>query len=419
MQAAQAAAAQAAQVPLPPNFALAPALLDQANPWDYSTREGQNIYKAACAPLPYTFQGKKSSLPAYLKAIQARADQFGWHDILEITIGQDAQGNDINRSLLEHYGEITLQQVRNDADYIGTASRNAQMSHQMFHCLHNTNDTDSANRMVTESDKYMINGTPDGPSYLATLIQTFFVTTDAKPTQIRLKIAEAHKIIAERDYDIDLFNTEINSYVQQLHALGTTTQDLFAHLTKAYKSVPDKAFNLYINSRINAHDDGTNRMTAEQFMSVAKTKYDEMITDGIWMTQDDTDKQLVALTAQLEQVEIKNKNLQAKVNQNKPQSRTYNNNRRTGQSSSNKWKWKDIPPKSGQTTKKFEGKTYNWCPHHKKWTLHKPSVCRLKDRQQNPGDGNKREKQQAGYQAYYDDDWDGHSQEYETEQEAL
>ena len=28
-------------------FALAPALLNQADPWDYGSREGQNIYKAA------------------------------------------------------------------------------------------------------------------------------------------------------------------------------------------------------------------------------------------------------------------------------------------------------------------------------------------------------------------------------------
>lgn len=410
---AQAAAQAAAAA----NFALAPALLDGNNPWDYSTREGQNIYKAACSPLPYTFEGKKSSLPAFLLAVRTRADQFGWTDILDITIGQDAAGHNINRNLLDHYGEITLEQVRADADYIGTQSRNAQMSHQMYQCLHSTNDTDAANRMVTETEKYLINGTPDGPSYLTTLIQTFFVNTEAKPTQLRLKIAEAHSVISEKDYNIDLFNTEINSYVQQLHALGTTTQDLFAHLTKAYKSVPDKAFRTYMSNKIDAHDDGTHKLTAQQLMALAKAKYDDMVEENLWMIQDDTDKQLVALTAQLEQVEIQNKGLKAKLQQGKrpntqqkkPFWKKGNNNKKQ----SDKWKWKETPPKTGQTTKTFEGKTYNWCIYHKKWTLHKPSECRLKDRQ-TPGDGSKREKKEhQGYQAFFDDDFDSQSTESE------
>lgn len=416
-------AANAAAVPVVPPFALAPALLNQAQPWDYSTREGHSIYKGACAPLPYKFEGKKSSLTAFLLAVRTRAEQYGWQDIFEITIGQDANGANINRNLLTHYGEITLEQVRADADYIGTPSRNAQMSHQMFQCLHSTVDKESSDRMVTEQAKYLITDVPDGPSYLRTLIDTFFINTDAKPTHIRLKIAEAYNIIAEKDYNIDVFNTEINGYVQQLHALGTTTQDLFAHLTKAYKQVPDKAFKTYISNKIDDHDDNTHRLTAEQLMDLARAKYDEMVEDNIWMLQDDADKQLVALTAQLEQVEIQNKGLQSKLQRNFKRkdapSKQGKRNWRKGKGNANndKWKWKEIPPKPGQKNKTFEGKTYNWCIHHERWTLHTSSACRHKDRKNSPPTGDNKEKnEQTGYQAFFDDDWDHQS---DDEQETL
>ena len=88
-------------------------------------------------------------------------------------------------------------------------------------------------------------------------------------------------------------------------------------------------------------------------MSVAKAKYDEMTAQEIWMKQDETEKQLVALTAQLEQIEWKNKQLQAKLKkERKPHNKPGRKNNKS--IPLNKWKWKDIPPKSGEKTKTFE-----------------------------------------------------------------
>ncbi|MFN9980611.1 MAG: hypothetical protein ACK53Y_11875, partial [bacterium] len=46
-----------------------------------------------------------------------------------------------------------------------------------------------------------------------------------------------------------------------------------------------------------------------------------------------------------------------------------------------KYKWKHVPPKDGESTTKrvlLEGvrKKYYWCVHHKAWTLHSPQECR-------------------------------------------
>jgi hypothetical protein len=45
-----------------------------------------------------------------------------------------------------------------------------------------------------------------------------------------------------------------------------------------------------------------------------------------------------------------------------------------------KYKWKQIPPKDGESTTKkvlVDGvrKKYYWCVHHKAWTLHSPQEC--------------------------------------------
>jgi hypothetical protein len=55
-----------------------------------------------------------------------------------------------------------------------------------------------------------------------------------------------------------------------------------------------------------------------------------------------------------------------------------------------KYKWKLIPPKSGESSTKLitengVKKTYFWCTYHNQWTRHKPSECKklpIKSREQ-------------------------------------
>ena len=398
-----------------PQFALAPALVGAGQPLDYSNRAGQTLYANATAPLPYIFNGKESSLPAFLQAIQDRSAASGWDDIFQINIGNDAAGNPQFRDLLRHYGEITIDTVRAEAalDYIGQQNRNAQVSHQIYQCLKRSISATVTERMVTETNQFMIQDIADGPTFLMVLIQVFFVQTEAQPSLLRIKISQAYLMIAEHEYNVDSFNTEINAYVQKLAANGEATEDLFAHLTKAYKAVPDKYFHQYIVTRIDEHNDRTRRMTAIQFMNIAKSKYDELVDEGTWLEKDNTEKQLVALTAQLEQIELKNKKLQQKLKDNKKSSQS-NKSSKKDQTSKNKWKWKDVAPKQGEKkTKEFEGKTYHWCKHHKKWTIHKPEDCRLKDKpseetttptnQETQEDSNTSEGARVGFMSIYDD----------------
>ena len=136
-----------------PPFALAPALVGAGQPMDYSTRAGQHLYPTATTELPYKFNGKETSLPAFLQAVRDHLAKSGWDDIFEITTDAGP------RNLLVQYGEITVENVRADAllDYIGQPVRNTQISHQIHQCLKKSISPDIAEHMVTESANFMIN----------------------------------------------------------------------------------------------------------------------------------------------------------------------------------------------------------------------------------------------------------------------
>ena len=63
-----------------------------------------------------------------------------------------------------------------------------------------------------------------------------------------------------------------------------------------------------------------------------------------------------------------------------------------------KYKWKLIPPKDGESTTKMvlvdgERKKYHWCVNHKAWTLHSPAECK-----RNNVPNNKRKPPQNNFQ---------------------
>ena len=97
----------AAQLAAQP-FALTPAMVGGNLPIDYTTRSGQSLFNNGIAPLPFTFDGKPESLQPWIQAFRDKAGSNGWDDILTITVGHDAQGNNIERNLLTQFGEISL-----------------------------------------------------------------------------------------------------------------------------------------------------------------------------------------------------------------------------------------------------------------------------------------------------------------------
>ena len=183
----------------------------------------------------------------------------------------------------------------------------------------------------------------------------------------------------------------MKGYLEDLASIGQTSSDIFAHVSKAYEAVPSKTFPSSINTKVEAHNDCTSVLTILQLMDLVKAKYDEMKIDETWSTKDEQEEQIAALTAKLEQVQLSHeqlkKKLQAVNNQKKQNSAkrgqqesfsAMNNLNKKPKLDDSKWKWKEEPPRPGQTKRLHHGKSYYWCTYHKKWCLHTEAECRLK-----------------------------------------
>jgi predicted small secreted protein len=96
----------------------------------------------------------------------------------------------MTKRMLQHYGEITANMVRQKAmTYLGTNTRDEQDSNIMYNCLcKSVRDTIIA-KVSKEVSKYryMVNGEYIfyGPPYLLTIIELTYINTKANITTVR------------------------------------------------------------------------------------------------------------------------------------------------------------------------------------------------------------------------------------------
>ena len=111
--AAAAVTAAAAVVAPPPVFALTPALVNQGVV-DYSSSEGMKVFKAATSELNHEnpFNCAADELRSFLGLIADRARDNGWDQGILTVPDDNANPLGPAKNLLQHYGEITLDHVR-------------------------------------------------------------------------------------------------------------------------------------------------------------------------------------------------------------------------------------------------------------------------------------------------------------------
>ena len=128
---------------------------------------------------------------------------------------------------------------------MGTETRQAQNAVKLYDYVMESLTEDANNRIITETEQYTVNGTPDGPLLFQYLLLT--ITIDTRPTTIYICLALSNldTYITVVDNDIENFNL----YVKEQHNRGEGSQDLLINIFKAYLVVSDKAFVYYINRK--------------------------------------------------------------------------------------------------------------------------------------------------------------------------
>jgi len=96
------------------------------------------------------------------------------------------------------------------------------------------------------------------------------------------------------------------------------------------------------------------------------------------------EKKIIALTAQIDQMQRLLKGTKFKLQKNSKNSFNPNSKNKKPFAPKQKSKkemeaWKRIPPKEGEShSKKIKGKDFNWCTEHMAWDRHTEADCELK-----------------------------------------
>ena len=378
--------------------------MDVAKEWylDYITPQSIKFYNKAVEALPgEKFNG--NMIHTWLQVLRDRAYNCAWDSILTIN----------GKLLTQHYAEITPAEVRAHAQtYQNEGRRKAQNAEMLMQCLKASitktvysrlSHLESKWTITRDSDKRAIF---DGVCYLKTIIDCYHVNTRSSTAEVRTKLAQLHLYMKHTAKgDVVQLCTHTRDLLAKLRAAGEDTKDLLTNLIAALRQSSNQDFLRWLNLRVDMwstkqidwQPDGSDLMQeAEGYYQELKAQrlwskkggfgqlYINEVTvqeeeDSTMAEQHDNvenkphfsnapDKELKVLTLQLKKL---NKKIHKKSNDQK-------------------YKWKLIPPKSGDASTKLMKengvkKTYYWCTYHNQWTRHKPSECKklpIKSREQ-------------------------------------
>ena len=361
-------------------FALAPALInDQVI--DYSTSEGSKLYKSAIAKLSgeNQFGCEPAGLKVFLALVKARSQVTGWEAILAIPADADEDPDEELLNLLDHYGQRSMDQIKKLAYiYSGTKTRAAQDSAQLYYSLINSLSENGIAKVMICSEEFTLEGIPSGPLLLKVIIRESHIDTNATTRHIREKLSSLDGYLKEVGNDVVKMNEHTKGLLISLKARGETTEDLISNLFKAYKSVPDKNFARYIQSKEDEYDEGIMH-TPEALMQRASNKYRTLVEDHLWNAPSDEDQKILALQARIDRMSTQ---------EYKPKRGTDTNKNKDRDPSVKKTKpqWMLEAPEAGKelVAKRVNEKDYYWCTALNCWCRHTPEQCQQKSKQ--PGD---------------------------------
>jgi hypothetical protein len=239
----------------------------------------------------------------------------------------------------------------------------------------NSLSKDAKHHIGVWSDDYTIEGEIYAILLLKVIIRESRGDTNHRKLVLRQQLSSLDTKIEDLGWSITQLHTHVKDVLDDLTALGQETHDLLANLFKAYARVPDDEFVLYMNTKRQKYDEGTD-YTPAQIMIYAGDKYKQRVEDKSWTAPSKEQQQIVTMQAKLEKLEKKkNTTTSTKVTAN----HTNNNGPQRAE-------WQMIKPTSKEIaanyTKKVNGKVFKWCDKHGFWSKHSTEQCRLTEKKE-------------------------------------
>jgi len=287
-------------------FTLSLALIN-LGPINYSTSEGIKLWKGATKPLAkelFTLEPHQFKL--FLSTLTERTMVYGWENILNIPVNAAVQAGPTN-SLLMHYGQVTLQQVKDHtATYVNAQMRAAQNNLLLYTCLATSIAPETKVKAMIFHNDYHEGQTPIGTAYLKILIWEANVETRSMVMHIQAKLSALDTYILTIGCDITKFNAYIKDLIDSLVARGETTNDLLANLFKAYKAISNREFVTYICKKEDEYEEGMD-INTNALMLLADNKFKTFRQANTWNAPSPEEEKILALKSQIQKLQKEKK----------------------------------------------------------------------------------------------------------------
>ncbi|KAL7561437.1 hypothetical protein ACA910_009293 [Epithemia clementina (nom. ined.)] len=241
----------------------------------------------------------------------------------------------------------------------------------MYQCLTKSVSGDAKSKLATET----FNFHEDGPTLLFHLITNLLTSTFSSAQATREQLSAFHPKRVK--YDIPQVNAYIRSAVKTLRSAGTSTTtitdaEILYYQFKIYKRIKAPAewtSKLLFLENVAA---STPNYSPDTLFNKVQSHHQTLVDSNLWRPSDRSpEEQAIAMAAnKKEEQKGKNNQTRAKGDKNKKNEDKSSDKKRAP--------FLDKPGKEGDT-KKWNNKTYYWCPANHKyshWHTHKVDKCK-------------------------------------------
>jgi len=117
-----------------------------------SISDGKKIFAAATKPLETKYDGSTENLAIFIKDVQHHVEREGWNPL--VTISDQQAANPTNRNLLLEHRQLTLENVRANAQvYVAANDHSKQDSYMFYTFLQDLLMKDARKQLVTEKQQ--------------------------------------------------------------------------------------------------------------------------------------------------------------------------------------------------------------------------------------------------------------------------
>ena len=292
-----------------------------------------------------------------------------------------------------HFAELSMDTVKKAAqEFQNEAQRKAQNSRMLFYCITAFISQSVMDKLSLKTHLFtlQVRNKPiqDGVCMLKVLIDSYYASTRFTTIEIRKQLANLPiymQTVAKGDVTRLCEHTrKLNA---ELEASGEKTLDLVANVLAALEKAPNPVFQRWLEGRKNmwALKQTEWKEDASDLMDEAESFYLNLREGRSWKKPHDDRARAYALKASDASVSSDSSQDMGPSTSKKPSStlekyvKAYAATEK--QLREQRYKWKQIPPKDGESTTKrvlVDGvrKKYYWCVNHQAWTLHSPQECR-------------------------------------------